>query len=132
MSNRSRGNAGSRMEPDLDQLQPELTNEQWSLISDLFRDESPGPNGGRPRASSRACFEGILWVLRSGARWKDLPSRFPSYPTCWRRLAQWSAEGIWDKALRRLLRKLDRRGKIEWSEGFADATFASAKKGGIA
>ena len=132
MSKRSRGNAGSRMEPDLNELQPELTDEQWLLIADLFSHAPPGPKGGRPRANSRACFEGILWVLRSGARWKDLPSRFPSYATCWRRFAAWSAEGIWEKALCRLLRKLDRQGKVDWAEGFADATFASAKKGAIA
>lgn len=132
MSNRSRECTGSKMDSDLNNgLQPELTDEQWSLIADLFPDKPVGPKGGRRRVRSRACFEGILWVLRSGARWKDLPSRFPSYATCWRRFAEWSCEEVWDVALRRLLDALDRQGKINWNEGLADGTFASAKKGAI-
>lgn len=130
MSDRSRSNeAGSMMDSRWLRIEPTLTDQQWSLISDLFPDRPVSPHGGRPRVSSRACFEGILWVLRSGARWKDLPSQFPSYATCWRRFAKWSAEGLWDLALSRLLEALDARGRIDWDEGFADATFASAKKG---
>ena len=132
MSNRSHGDVGSKMDSDSASLQPELTDEQWSLISDLFPEKPIGPKGGRPPAKSRACFEGILWVLRSGSRWKDMPSRFPSYATCWRRFAQWSSEGVWDRALKRVLQKLDSAGKLNWAEGFGDGTFASAKKGVIA
>lgn len=131
MPNRSREFTGSKMDSDLNGLESELTDEQWALIADLFPDEPVGRQGGRPRMSSRACFEGILWVLRSGARWKDLPSHFPSYATCWRRFAEWSCDDIWDIALRRLLDALERKGKIDWTEGFADGTFASAKKGAI-
>ena len=132
MATRSRDCTGSKMEPKLNGLRPELTDEQWSLIADLFPDKPVGAKGGRPRARSRDCFEGILWVLRSGARWKDMPSRFPSYVTGWRRFAKWSIDGVWDIAMERLLAELDRRGQIDWNEGFADATFASAKKGVIA
>ena len=82
MSNRSHTDAGSRMEPDTKDLQPELTDEQWSLIVDLLSHRLPGSQGGRPKANARVCFEGILWVLRSGAHSKDLPFRFPSYVTC--------------------------------------------------
>src|SRR5687768_3987757 len=98
MSDRSRFDAGSRMEPDLSLESSQLSDEQWSLISDLFSDPPPDPRGGRPRVDARRCFEGILWVLRSGARWKDLPRSFPSYPTCWRRFVEWSSNGVWDKA----------------------------------
>ena len=79
----------------------------------------------------RRCLEGILWVLRSGARWKDLPRSFPSYVTCWRRFVEWSDDGVWDQAWRRLVDQLDRQGHVDWEEGFADGTFASAKKGAI-
>ena len=53
-------NVGSRMEPEY-----ELTDDQWGLISDLFDDPPSSPLGGRPRASSRACFEAIAWILRT-------------------------------------------------------------------
>lgn len=128
MANRSRetveSSAGSKTEPEF-----ELTDEQWNLISDLFPEQPVGPKGGRPTAPSRPCVEGIIWILRTGARWKDLPRHFPSSSTCWRRLKAWTEAGIWDRAWGRLLRKLDRRGEINREESIADGTFSSAKKG---
>lgn len=129
MTDRSRNFAGSRTEPTSISPCPELTDEQWTLIADLFASPRPGRQGGRPRVDPRRCLEGILWVLRTGARWKDLPKSFPSYVTCWRRLAEWTATGLWEKAWRRLLGKLDQQGRLNCAEGFADGTFASAKKG---
>lgn len=119
--------AGTRMEP-----KPELTDEQWSLIEDLFRAPLRSPLGGRPRVESRACFEGIVWVLRSGARWKDLPPWFPSPATCWRRFHAWTESGLWEQAWSRLLRALDRTGGIDIEQAFADGTFSPAKKGAAA
>jgi len=120
-------NAGSRTEP-----QPQLSDKQWRLIADLFVEPDSNPAGGRPRVPARPCVEGILWVLRTGARWRDLPKSFPSCPTCWRRLVEWTADGVWEQAWRRLTQLLDQRGRINFRESFADATFASAKKGAIA
>jgi len=116
--------AGSTMEPEF-----ELTDERWLLIKDLFPETPVGPKGGRPVAASRPCVEGILWILRSGARWKDMPSRFPSSTTCWRRHREWTRSGAWEKAWARLVRRLDREGRVDCEESFADGTFSSAKKG---
>ena len=128
MTNRSReaveSPAGSTTEPEF-----ELTDEQWQLISDLFPTRPVGPKGGRPPAESRPCVEGILRMLRSGARWKDLPKCFPSVTTCWRRHRDWTENGVWEKAWARLTRMLDRRGSIQHEEAFADGTFSPAKKG---
>lgn len=115
---------GSKMEPEF-----ELTDEQWNLIKDLFIETPVGPKGGRPVVTSRLCVEGVLWILRSGARWKDMPSRFPSATTCWRRHRDWTRSGVWEKAWARLVRKLDREGRLDHEESFADGTFSSAKKG---
>ena len=60
----------------------ELTDEQWARISKHLPKHPAEPKGGRPRADDRAVMEGILWVLRSGARWRDMPDRYPSYATC--------------------------------------------------
>jgi transposase len=122
------------MEPEVADLQAELSDEHWLLIADLFANRlfanrRPSPKGGRPMADPRACFEGVLWMLRSGARWKDLPPRFPSRSTVHRRFVEWVGDGTLDRAWKRLMRKLDRQGKIDWREGFADGTFAPAKKG---
>jgi len=132
MTDRSRVSAGSKMEPEVRSASPQLTDEQWSLISNLFPAPNPAPHSGRPRIDARQCLEGILWILRSGARWKDLPRSFPSYVTCWRRFAEWSLSGVWDQAWQRLVSQLDEQGQINWNEGFADGTFAAAKKGAIA
>lgn len=128
MTNRSRAAVespvGSTTEPEF-----ELTDEQWQYISDLFPERPVGPKGGRPPADTRLCVEGILWILRSGARWKDLPKHFPSVTTCWRRHRDWTENGVWEKAWARLARMLDRLGRVKHEESFADGTFSPAKKG---
>jgi transposase len=111
---------------------PQLTDEQWLLIADLFPEKPRSPKGGRPPAPARPCAEGILWILRTGARWRDLPKQFPSPSTCWRRFQEWTEAGTWKKAWSRLLAKLDRQGRINWHESIADGTFSSAKKGASA
>jgi len=109
-----------------------LTDEQWKLVGPLL----PEPrrrrdNRGRPWASNRACFEGILWVLQTGAAWRFLPDEYPSPSTCWRRLKQWEEEGVWLNAWRRLLGALAEEGLLKWDEAFLDGSFAPAKKGAM-
>jgi transposase len=108
-----------------------LTDRQWRKIAPLLPKLEGGPKGGRPWADDRAALEGILWVLKTGARWRDLPDRFPSPATCWRRLALYEQLGVWDDIWRTLLRRLQRRGRLKVTESFVDATFASAKGGAI-
>jgi len=114
------------------QRQKLLRDEQWKLIEPLF----PQPRRrrdkrGRPPASNRACFEGILWVLQTGAAWRFLPDEFPSPSTCWRRLQQWQEQGVWLDAWRALLAGLDEEGLLRWDETFLDGSFAPAKKGAL-
>lgn len=116
--------AGSKTDPTVD-----LTDEQWDFIADLFPWEPPSALGGRPKTKPRECLNGILWVLRTGARWKDLPNRYPPKSTCWDHFRDWSESGIIDKALQRLQDLLEDQGELDLSETFADGTFASAKKG---
>lgn len=108
----------------------ELSDEQWLVIAELFPEYVPSPRGGCPPVPPRPCLEGILWVLRSGARWKDLPKVFPSPVTCWRRLRDWEASGLWRKIWGQWLLWLDLEGALDWSEGAGDATFVPAVKGG--
>jgi transposase len=109
--------------------QSELTNQQWAKLAPLLPELKPSPKGGRWPIPNRPCFEGILWVLRSGARWKDLPKRYPSPSTCWRRLRDWEKQGVWLRAWRTFLGQLDVKGRLRWHEVFADGTFSPAKKG---
>ena len=107
----------------------ELTDEQWSKIEPLIPKRKPSKKGGRKRIEDRRCFEGILWVLRSGARWKDLPERYPSPATCWRRLQEWEDAGVWLNLWRKFLGELDEEGILPWDETFSDGTFSPGKKG---
>jgi len=109
-----------------------ITDEQWAKIEPLIPQPKASPRGGRKPIGNRACFEGILWVLRSGARWKDLPKRYPSPSTCWRRLQTWEEQGVWLRAWRALLAELDEQQPLNWEETFIDGSFAPAKKGGDA
>jgi transposase len=106
-----------------------ITDEQWAKIEPLLPKRKVSKLGGRPPASDRECLEGILWVLRSGARWKDLPDWYPSYPTCWRRLVYWEGEDVLVAIWHAFLDELDDRGLINWEQIFVDASFSPAKKG---
>jgi len=107
----------------------ELTDEQWSLIEPLFDKPPIVATRGRPRRAEREVMNGVLWILRSGARWCDLPDRFPPYQTCHRRFQQWVKDGRLRKVLETLAEDLHQRGRLDLSECFIDGTFIVAKKG---
>ena len=107
----------------------ELSDEQWARIEPLLPKFKRSPKGGRKPVDNRRVFEGILWVLRSGARWKDLPVEYPSPSTCWRRLRDWEEQDVWLRIWRAFLAELDAKGQLDWAETFADGSFAPAKKG---
>jgi transposase len=107
-----------------------LTDAQWAEIEPLLPRMPRTVRGGRPWASQRSVVDGILWVLKTGARWRDLPAEYPSPSTCWRRLKRWDEDGTWLRIWRAIIAKLDERGRLQWETAFIDGTFASAKKGG--
>ncbi|MFZ0805780.1 MAG: transposase, partial [Candidatus Sulfotelmatobacter sp.] len=72
---------------------------------------------------------GVLWILRTGAQWRELPKKYPPYQTCHWRFQQWVRSGQLDKALRALAWELHGHGLLPLEEGLLDGTFAGAKKG---
>ena len=106
-----------------------LTDAQWEKIRPLLPKRRKRPHGGRPPADDRKVLEGILWMLRSGARWCDLPVEFPSPATCWRRLRDWEEQEVWLEIWRTFLSELNERQQLKWSESFMDGSFVPAKKG---
>ena len=111
-------------------LGPQLTDAQWAKIQPLLPPLPRRKDGrGRPWAEDRKCLEGILWILRSGARWQDLPDEFPHPSTCWRRLRDWEEQDVWLNIWRAFLSELNERQQLKWSESFLDGSFAPAKKG---
>jgi transposase len=108
----------------------ELTDEQWELLEPLLRPARRPDGRGRPWHETRAVLNGVLWVLGTGAQWRELPDKYPPYQTCHRRFQQWVRSGKLEQALRQLAEHLRERGQLNLEEAFVDATFASAKKGG--
>ena len=105
----------------------ELTDEQWAIIEPLI--PKPKPGRGRPRADDRRTLNGIIYVLKIGCAWADLPREYGSPTTCWRRLHQWTQDGTWERIWRALLSRLDEAGQLEWAHAFLDGSFVPAKKG---
>lgn len=110
----------------------DLTDEQWKLLDPFFDDWKKAGTPGRPRQEPRAIMNGILWVLRTGAPWKDLPSRYPPYQTCHRWFQEWAESGLLEAIFREIARDLLERGGIDITEAFIDGSFAGAKRGGSA
>ncbi len=106
-----------------------LTDAQWAKIEPHLPRPTRSRKGGRPPIEPRAVIDGILWVLKTGARWRDLPEGYPSGSTCWRRLRAWDEDGTWLRLWRAFLGQLDARGRLAWENTFIDGSFASAKKG---
>lgn len=111
----------------------DITEPQWALLKPLIpKEHTAGEGRGRPARSSRDVLNGVLWVLRTGAPWHDLPTRYPPYQTCHRRFKEWVENGVLEEVLRTLLLDLLKRGQIDLSEAFIDGSFTSAKKGALA
>ena len=108
----------------------DMTDEQWQILAPLIPKIRSRKDGkGRPRVGSREVLNGILWVLRTGAAWQDLPDRYPSPATCHRRFQEWRRKGVLEKILQTLARDLKERGELDLSECFIDGFFVVAKKG---
>jgi len=110
----------------------ELTDEQWAVVEPVLRPARRADNRGGPWHDTRAVLNGVLWVLGTGAQWRELLEKYPVFQTCHRRFQQWVRAGKLEAALRKLAEHLHEQGKLNLDEAFVDATFASAKKGGLA
>jgi transposase len=109
-----------------------LTDEQWAVLRPLIPPpKRRGDGRGRPiEHDDRVVLNGVLWIMRTGSPWADLPNEYPSYSTCFRRFSQWVKDGTLRRLLEALAQDLEMRGDIDLSECFIDGTCVVAKKGG--
>lgn len=89
-----------------------LSDEQWERIRSLL---PPRAHEGRPRADDRRTLDGILYILRTGSRWQDLPRAYGSHVTCWRRFAEWQASGVWERVWQTFFDTLDMPERLVWA-----------------
>src|SRR3954467_15171237 len=121
---------------------PLVPDDLWAAIAPLLPPVRPKPKGGRPAVPNRAALTGIIFVLKTGIPWEDLPAEMGcgSGMTCWRRLRDWQggggwgrpAAGVWASLHRVLLERLHGAGKLDWSRASLDSASVPAKRGGAA
>lgn len=103
----------------------EFSDETWAVVADLF---TAAHARDRPRSSDRLMLDGVLWVLCSGAAWRDMPERFGSWATVYHRFRIWRNCGAFDQMLRRLHLKLNDRGMIDSQTWMIDSTAVRAPR----
>lgn len=91
----------------------ELTDEQWEHLSPLM--ERRAARTGRPARDPRQMLNGILWILGTGAPWRDLPARYGPWQTVHRYFSQWRRSGLFQAIIEALQIKLDDKGLIDWN-----------------
>jgi transposase len=110
---------------------PLVSDAFWALVAPLLPEHPPRPKGGRPPLDDRKALEGIVFVLRTGIPWASLPKAMGlgSGMTCWRRLRDWQAAGVWARLHQALLDRLGRANAIGWSRCSLDSASVPAKGG---
>ena len=103
----------------------ELHDNQWDAIKELFPERR---GNGRPGCPPHQMLNGILWILRSGAAWCDLPERFGPWKTVYHRFVQWQRNGLFVKILALLHLKLNKDGLIDWDLWEVNSTTMKAAK----
>jgi len=111
---------------------PLVSDRLWDLAESLLPPPVTSPQGGRPPIGNREALTGILFVLRSGIPWSMLPRELGcgSGMTCWRRLRDWQAAGVWDRLHELLLAELNAADQIDWSRAVVDSSSVRALLGG--
>jgi len=111
----------------------DLTEDQWKVVSAILPEDPVRPDRrGRPWSDRRQVLNGVLWILRTGAPWQDLPDRYGPYQTVHRRFQNWVRSGVMEGVLLSIAQDLKDRGGLDLRECFIDGTFVPAKKGGAA
>lgn len=116
------------------QRRHELTDDQWDRLEALLPPQRP--RTGRPANDHRTVLNGILWVLRTGAPWRDLPERYGVWQTVYSRFRRWQEAGVWDQILQTLQEEAAHDGTLDGSLAMIDGSnvrahqhAAGAKKG---
>jgi len=118
----------------LGMAKPLMTDSLWEIVHPLLpKKKRRAKFPGRHRVPDRAALTGILFVLKSGIAWQDLPQELGcgSGMTCWRRLRDWQKAGVWKKLHHELLRRLQAADRIDWSRAVVDSSSVRAVFGGF-
>lgn len=103
----------------------ELSDEAWALIEPLL---PPRRTKGRYYRDHRTILNGMLWILATGAPWRDLPERYGPWETVYSRFARWQRDGLWARIAAALRERLDAAGRVDWELWYLDGSNVRAHK----
>lgn len=102
----------------------ELNDEQWKRLEPLLPAQKP--QTGRPNLDHRQVINGILWILRTGAPWRDLPERYGQWSTVASRFYRWRKSGVWGRIWAQVQSEADQNDEIDWEIHLLDGTVVRA------
>jgi transposase len=110
----------------LERTRHALNDQQFAIIEPLL---PAAGRPGRPWADHRRTIDGVLWVLHTGAPWRDLPREtYGPWQTAYERFNRWTKDGTWDRLLEALHARLDAGGGIDWDLFAIDGTSVRASR----
>ena len=104
----------------------DLTDAQWETLEPLFRHRRRPDGRGRPPKEARAVLNGVLWVLRTGAPWRDVPACYGPWQTVASRYYRWRRAGLWQSLFESVQQQADAAGQMEWAIHDVDGTIVRA------
>ena len=102
----------------------DLSRQQWERLKPLLPPEKP--KTGKPNHDHRQVVNGILWILRTGAPWRDLPERYGKWQSVATRFYRWQKAEIWNRVLENLQADADKQGKLDWQVHYVDGSVIRA------
>lgn len=107
-----------------------VPDELWAIIEPILAEDDPPKRTGRPRINAREALDALIYRLRSGVQWNQLPREFPDDSSVHRTLQRWVALGIFDRIWAEVVTRCDELGGVDWEWQAADSMMGKARLGG--
>ena len=109
----------------------EVSDELWTIIQSILKKLDPPAATGRPRTGEREALNGIIYQMRSGVQWNQLPRQFGDDSSVHRAMQRWIAKGVFERIWALLIENCDELGGVNWDWQSADGAMGKARFGGI-
>jgi putative transposase len=109
----------------------EVNDELWEIIQSILDELDPPAPTGRPRTGQREALNGVIYVMRSGCQWNQLPGRFGDDSSVHRTMQRWIAKGVLERLWAVLIENCEELGGVDWEWQSADGAMGKARFGGI-
>lgn len=114
-----------KVKREMSSTRTDLKPQQWKVLEPLL---PAHPHRGHAWCDHQRVLNGIIWRLKTGATWRDIPSRYGAWQTCYDRFVRWRRDGTWLRILQTLQAQADARGDIDWDGAALDATHVKAQR----